>query len=266
MGTTLTALVVLRADERTSPASRSSTSATRAPTCCATACCTGPPSTTATCRSWSPPATSPRTRRARHPRRNIVTRALGIEPTVRVDTWMLPMVHGDRFILCSDGLVDEVARRRHRHHRPGGRRPPGRRRRSWSPWPTPTVGATTSPSSWSTCSRVSSRPRPTPSSNPSRVGRAPTRRATMIDADADSVAQHGRRSSTTPARRYHRSSTSPGSTIPHRPAAGERVAFLKLLGAAALIITVVVTLIAVAVHNSNDNGVTPRRPPARHRT
>src|SRR3954462_13870340 len=43
-----------------------------------------------------------------HPRRNIVTRALGIEPTVRVDTWLVPMGHGDRFILCSDGLVDEV--------------------------------------------------------------------------------------------------------------------------------------------------------------
>ena len=43
-----------------------------------------------------------------HPRRNIVTRALGIEPTVRVDAWVLPLVRGDRFILCSDGLVDEV--------------------------------------------------------------------------------------------------------------------------------------------------------------
>lgn len=43
-----------------------------------------------------------------HPRRNIVTRALGIEPTVRVDSWLLPMVRGDRFVLCSDGLVDEV--------------------------------------------------------------------------------------------------------------------------------------------------------------
>ncbi len=27
---------------------------------------------------------------------------------MRVDTWLVPMVHGDRFILCSDGLVDEV--------------------------------------------------------------------------------------------------------------------------------------------------------------
>lgn len=43
-----------------------------------------------------------------HPRRNIVTRALGIEPTVRVDSWVLPTVRGDRFVLCSDGLVDEV--------------------------------------------------------------------------------------------------------------------------------------------------------------
>ena len=44
-----------------------------------------------------------------HPRRNIVTRALGIESTVRVDSWVLPFVEGDRYLLCSDGLVDEVA-------------------------------------------------------------------------------------------------------------------------------------------------------------
>jgi serine/threonine protein phosphatase PrpC len=43
-----------------------------------------------------------------HPRRNIVTRALGIEPSVRVDSWVLPLVRGDRFVLCSDGLVDEI--------------------------------------------------------------------------------------------------------------------------------------------------------------
>ncbi|MEY4340370.1 MAG: hypothetical protein RLZ14_2220 [Actinomycetota bacterium] len=43
-----------------------------------------------------------------HPRRNIITRALGIEPTVRVDTRVLPLVRGDRYVLCSDGLVDEV--------------------------------------------------------------------------------------------------------------------------------------------------------------
>jgi PPM family protein phosphatase len=43
-----------------------------------------------------------------HPRRNIVTRALGIEPTVRVDSWLVPLVRGDRWVVCSDGLVDEV--------------------------------------------------------------------------------------------------------------------------------------------------------------
>ena len=43
-----------------------------------------------------------------HPRRNIITRALGIEPDVRVDWWTLPLIRGDRFVLCSDGLVDEV--------------------------------------------------------------------------------------------------------------------------------------------------------------
>lgn len=44
-----------------------------------------------------------------HPRRNIITRALGIEPDVKVDWWTLPLVTGDRFLLCSDGLVDEIA-------------------------------------------------------------------------------------------------------------------------------------------------------------
>jgi hypothetical protein len=43
-----------------------------------------------------------------HPRRNIVTRALGIEPKVVPDTWVLNLVRGDRYVLCSDGLVDEV--------------------------------------------------------------------------------------------------------------------------------------------------------------
>ena len=43
-----------------------------------------------------------------HPRRNIVTRALGIDSQVSVDTWTIPMFDGDRFMLCSDGLVDEV--------------------------------------------------------------------------------------------------------------------------------------------------------------
>jgi protein phosphatase len=43
-----------------------------------------------------------------HPRRNIVTRALGIDSHVQVDSWTIPIMSGDRFLLCSDGLVDEV--------------------------------------------------------------------------------------------------------------------------------------------------------------
>lgn len=43
-----------------------------------------------------------------HPRRNIVTRALGIDRTVEIDTWTITAATGDRYVLCSDGLVDEV--------------------------------------------------------------------------------------------------------------------------------------------------------------
>ena len=43
-----------------------------------------------------------------HPHRNIVTRALGIDRRVEIDAWTLTLVNGDRFLLCSDGLVDEV--------------------------------------------------------------------------------------------------------------------------------------------------------------
>ena len=43
-----------------------------------------------------------------HPRRNIVTRALGIDVAVSVDSSVIPIIEGDRFMLCSDGLVDEV--------------------------------------------------------------------------------------------------------------------------------------------------------------
>ncbi|MEK7410969.1 MAG: Stp1/IreP family PP2C-type Ser/Thr phosphatase [Actinomycetota bacterium] len=44
-----------------------------------------------------------------HPRRNIVTRALGIDSRVITDSWTLPILDGDRYVLCSDGLVDEIS-------------------------------------------------------------------------------------------------------------------------------------------------------------
>ena len=44
-----------------------------------------------------------------HPRRNIVTRAMGIERSVMVDVFSHMVRTSDRIVLCSDGLVDEVA-------------------------------------------------------------------------------------------------------------------------------------------------------------
>jgi PPM family protein phosphatase len=49
-----------------------------------------------------------------HPQRSIITRALGPEPDVEVDTYTLSAREGDLFLLCSDGLTsmisdDEVA-------------------------------------------------------------------------------------------------------------------------------------------------------------
>ena len=43
-----------------------------------------------------------------HPQRNIVTRVLGVYETVPVDLWPVDPVTGDRYLLCSDGLFNEV--------------------------------------------------------------------------------------------------------------------------------------------------------------
>lgn len=43
-----------------------------------------------------------------HPRRNIMTRALGVDPDVPVDIFFEEAVAGDRFLLCSDGLPREL--------------------------------------------------------------------------------------------------------------------------------------------------------------
>jgi PPM family protein phosphatase len=46
---------------------------------------------------------------AAHPQRSIITRALGIEPQVEVDTWTYPMRDGDVVLLCSDGLTSMIS-------------------------------------------------------------------------------------------------------------------------------------------------------------
>jgi len=43
-----------------------------------------------------------------HPHRHILTRALGVSPDVDVDVWQILPVRGDRFLLCSDGLTNEL--------------------------------------------------------------------------------------------------------------------------------------------------------------
>jgi len=47
-----------------------------------------------------------------HPQRNILTRALGIDEVVAVDSWEVEPVPGDRFLICSDGLFNEVTENR----------------------------------------------------------------------------------------------------------------------------------------------------------
>jgi protein phosphatase len=43
-----------------------------------------------------------------HPQRNIVTRALGVIEHVEVDSFHFVPKMGDRYLLCSDGLFNEV--------------------------------------------------------------------------------------------------------------------------------------------------------------
>jgi PPM family protein phosphatase len=45
---------------------------------------------------------------AEHPQRSIITRALGIELDVEVDTWTYPARAGDVVLMCSDGLTSMI--------------------------------------------------------------------------------------------------------------------------------------------------------------
>lgn len=43
-----------------------------------------------------------------HPRRHVVTRALGTGSDIDADFWLVPAAAGDRLLVCSDGLINEV--------------------------------------------------------------------------------------------------------------------------------------------------------------
>ncbi|MDQ0279400.1 protein phosphatase [Arthrobacter silviterrae] len=43
-----------------------------------------------------------------HPRRHVVTRALGTGSDTEADFWLVPVEEGDRILVCSDGLTNEV--------------------------------------------------------------------------------------------------------------------------------------------------------------
>jgi serine/threonine protein phosphatase PrpC len=47
-----------------------------------------------------------------HPHRHILTRALGVSSDVDVDVWEMTPESGDRYLLCSDGLTNELSEER----------------------------------------------------------------------------------------------------------------------------------------------------------
>jgi serine/threonine protein phosphatase PrpC len=49
-----------------------------------------------------------RAQAAVHPRRHVVTRALGTGDETEADYWLLPVEEGDRMLVCSDGLNGEL--------------------------------------------------------------------------------------------------------------------------------------------------------------
>jgi protein phosphatase len=43
-----------------------------------------------------------------HPRRNVITRSLSGDPVLDVESWFMQPDRGDRYVICSDGVTDEL--------------------------------------------------------------------------------------------------------------------------------------------------------------
>ena len=156
-----------------------------------------------------------------HPQRSIITRALGPEPDVDVDTRTCAARDGDVFLLCSDGLTSMIAeaagRARSCARRPALRagRPRARRRRQRAP-----AGATTSPSSCSALEEVGAAPRRrAPHDQPTERAR-PRARRTAARADRGRGAAAAAAAGARPAPRPQAHAAPRAAATPRARAAG----------------------------------------------
>ena len=114
-----------------------------------------------------------------HPQRSIITRALGPEPSVNVDTMTFPARDGDVFLLCSDGLTTMVSDEEIRGD-PGAFEDPAERRQQAGRRRQPRrAGATTSP--------------PSPSASPMPTAKEGEEGATLISRTAEQAGLTGER-------------------------------------------------------------------------
>ena len=80
--------------------------------------------------------------------KHIITRSVGFERDVEVDLHVLPILMGDCFLICSDGLSNPCRPRSCARTWPRATTP--RCPAGWWRWPTSAAAKTTSPWCWST--------------------------------------------------------------------------------------------------------------------
>ena len=105
MGTTMTVALV----DSSAARSPSATSATRAPTACATAALEQLTDDHSLVGELVRSGKLSPEEAETHPQRSVITRALGTEPDVDVDTFTVEAAPDDLYLLCSDGLTDMIS-------------------------------------------------------------------------------------------------------------------------------------------------------------